>query len=231
MQQVQLEAIWAGVRGSGVLIAGILPFGVICGAAAAQAGFTGLQSVGMSWLVFAGSSQVVASQLFAENAPFWVIVLTAWIVNLRFLMYSAGLANHLRPDLVDASRPIRWVWAYLLTDHGFLLTMTRSSEKMIGYYYLGVSLSLWGWWLLSNVVGIVLGNTIPASLSLDFIIAVTFIALISPSLNNPRTISAAVVGGFTMVCCQLPFKLSMLAAAFTGVVAGLIAEKIWPVDK
>jgi predicted branched-subunit amino acid permease len=231
MQSERLEAIQDGLKASSVLVMGILPFGIICGAAAAQAGFTGSQSFALSWMVFAGSAQIISAQLFAENAPFWVIVATAWIVNLRFLMYSAGLANHLRSDLRELSRPVRWVWAYLLTDHGFLLTMTKPGRKNRGYYYLGISISIWLMWQVSNLIGIAIGNIIPANLSLDFVVAVTFIAIIAPALNNIRTISAAVAGGLTAVCCQFPFKLSVLAAACTGVVAGLVAEKIWPADK
>ncbi len=158
-----------------VLVMGILPFGIICGAAAEQAGFTGSQSFALSWMVFAGSSQIITAQLFAENAPFWVIVATAWIVNLRFLMYSAGLANHLRPDLTGLSRPVRWFWAYLVTDHGFLLTMTKPGSKNIGYYYLGISISIWLMWQVSNLIGIAIGNVIPANLSLDFVVAVPFL--------------------------------------------------------
>lgn len=231
MQAERLKAFQEGLKASSVLVMGILPFGIVCGAAAAQAGFTGFQSFALSWMVFAGSSQIVSAQLFAENAPFWVIVATAWIVNLRFLMYSAGLANHLRPDLTELSRPVRWVWAYFLTDHGFLLTMTKHESENRGYYYLGISIAIWMMWQISNIVGIAIGNVIPATLSLDFVVAVTFIAIITPALNNIRTISAAAAGGFTSVCCQLPFNLSILAAACTGVLAGLIAEKIWPGDK
>src|SRR5574340_267817 len=78
-------AFLAGVRACGALIMGVIPFAMVCGAAAAAAGFDFHQSFGMSWLVFAGSSQIVATQLYSGGAPAWVVVATGVVVNLRFM--------------------------------------------------------------------------------------------------------------------------------------------------
>jgi predicted branched-subunit amino acid permease len=43
---------------------------------------------------------------------------------------------------------------------------------------------LWVTWQLSTAAGIVLGTTIPASWSLDFTLALTFIALVVPALKD-----------------------------------------------
>jgi predicted branched-subunit amino acid permease len=67
----------------------------------------------MSWVIFAGSAQIAATQLFASGAPLLVILATAAIVNLRFLMYAASLATHFRArrtalagaDRLSADRP------------------------------------------------------------------------------------------------------------------------------
>ena len=99
------HAFLAGVRACIPLAPGVLLFGMVCGAAAAAAGLTPGQSFALSWLVFAGSSQIVATQLFVADAPGWVIVLTGWIVNLRFMMYSATLAQQFRGE----SRRSRWL--------------------------------------------------------------------------------------------------------------------------
>ena len=90
------HAFLAGVRACIPLAPGVLLFGMVCGAAAAAAGLTPGQSFALSWLVFAGSSQIVATQLFVADAPGWVIVLTGWIVRLRFMLYSATLAQQFR---------------------------------------------------------------------------------------------------------------------------------------
>ncbi|MBZ0126728.1 MAG: AzlC family ABC transporter permease, partial [Rhodocyclaceae bacterium] len=66
------QALLAGARACIPLAPGVLLFGMVCGAAAAGVGLTPGQSFALSWLVFAGSSQIVATQLFAAGAPGWV---------------------------------------------------------------------------------------------------------------------------------------------------------------
>ena len=56
----------------------------------------------MSAIIFSGAAQIVAAQLVAADAPFAVIVLTCFVLGLRFLMYSAAIAPYLKP------LPARW---------------------------------------------------------------------------------------------------------------------------
>ena len=76
---------------------GLTPFGVVCGVGAAAAGADWLASLGMSAIIFSGAAQILAAQLIAADAPFAVIVLTCFVLGLRFLMYSAAMAPFLRP--------------------------------------------------------------------------------------------------------------------------------------
>ncbi len=48
----------------------------------------------MSVLVFAGSAQLAVLPLVAVKAPLWVMFVTALMVNLRYIIYSAVLAPH-----------------------------------------------------------------------------------------------------------------------------------------
>ena len=47
-------------------------------------------------IVFAGSSQFIAAQLFASGTPGIVIVLTTFVVNLRHMLYSASVAPYVK---------------------------------------------------------------------------------------------------------------------------------------
>ena len=79
----------------------------------------------MSLIIFSGAAQIVATQLLADGAPFAVIVLTCFVLSLRFLMYSAAMAPYLRP--LDS----RWrnLLAFLLTDQAFAATIRRFRES------------------------------------------------------------------------------------------------------
>lgn len=220
------QALLAGARACIPLAPGILLFGMVCGAAAAGVGLTPGQSFALSWLVFAGSSQIVATQLFAAGAPGWVVVLTGWVVNLRFMMYSATLAQHFR----GTSRLERWLAGYLLTDQAFAVTLARvlDGRRDIPWFFLGIAATLWLLWQIASLAGIFLGAMVPANWSIDFVVALTFIGVLAPLLRDRAMAAAAASGGLTSVLLVLPLKLNLMAAALVGAAVGIALEKLWP---
>lgn len=215
----------AGIRAFLPMSMSILPFGVVCGAAAVAAGMSVPQAMAMSLLVFAGSAQIASSQLFGSGAPWWVILATGVIINLRFLMYSASLSQ----QFAGLGRRWQAVIAYLLTDQAFALTSMRgatpSNRRHLHWFYLGFGCATWLSWQTATVVGIVLGNLVPARWSLDFIVPLTFIAMLVPILDNPALFCAALAGGLAAVFLVLPLKLNLIAAALLGIAVGLIVNR------
>jgi len=91
---------------------------------------------------------------------------------------------------------------------------------------LGAGLALWTSWQISSAVGIFLGTRVPPQWSLDFTLALTFIALVVPALEDRASVLAAVVAGATAVLAfGLPYKLGLLTAALVGIVVGLWGEE------
>src|SRR2546422_1439305 len=66
----------AGARAEVPLLLGVLPFGLIYGALALQAGIPPMAALAMSSMVLAGSAQFVGTQLVAAGAPGALIILT-----------------------------------------------------------------------------------------------------------------------------------------------------------
>jgi len=65
------------------------------------------------------------------------------------------------------------------------------------------------------------GGQVPANWSLDFTIALTFLALSVPSIRDRSTAVAAVVGGVAAVLLRgMPFQLGLVTAAILGIAAG-----------
>src|SRR6202043_3549798 len=122
----------------------------------------------MSAVVFAGSAQFVIVQLIGSGTPSPVVILTAFIVNIRHMLYSASLSPYTRK-----LHPLwKWLLAYLLTDEAYAVTILRyqqdGDDAQKHWYFLGAGLALWTTWQLSTAAGIFLGGQIPASWSLDF---------------------------------------------------------------
>ncbi|MEM9214106.1 MAG: AzlC family ABC transporter permease [Cyanobacteria bacterium P01_F01_bin.150] len=89
-----LSEFWAGSRDILPLIVGAIPFGTIFGTLAVSKGFSIAATVGLSSIVFAGSSQFIAVGIIAAGAGWLLIVFTAFIVNLRHLLYAVALVPH-----------------------------------------------------------------------------------------------------------------------------------------
>ncbi len=218
----------AGIKAELPILLGVLPFGLIYGVLASGAGLPASLAQAMSSIVFAGSAQFIAAQLIGAGTPALVLVLTTLVVNLRHMLYSASVApyiKHLRPQW-------KWLLAYLLTDEAYAVTILHYQQTddtpltHKHWFFLGAGLALWSTWQASTAVGIFVGAQVPASWSLDFTLALTFIALVVPALKDRAGWVAALVGGTVAVLAAgLPFKLGLILAALTGILAGLGVER------
>jgi 4-azaleucine resistance transporter AzlC len=223
----------AGVQAELPILLGVMPFGMIYGALALGAGLTTRTAQAMSVIVFAGSAQFVATQLFKLGTPGIVIVLTTFVVNLRHVLYSASIAPHVK----SLDRKWKFLLAYLLTDEAYAVVIThynRTAEAPSPHrrwYFLGAGLTLWCTWQASTAIGIWLGAQIPAGWALDFTLALTFIALVMPALNDHPSVAAALSAGIVAVVgASWPYKLGLMAAAMTGILVGLWVEARKPSD-
>ena len=221
----------AGVEAELPILLGVLPFGLIYGALALQAGIPPTPALAMSSIVFAGSAQFVATQLFSAGTPGAVTLLSTFVVNLRHLLYSASVAPY-----VQRLRPAwKWLLPYLLTDEAYVVSIlhyrrgpgTREpGTDHKHWFYLGAGLTLWATWQLSTAAGIFLGARIPESWSLDFALPLTFMALALPAITDRASTAAAVTAGvLAVVAADAPLKFGLIIAALVGIIVGLIMER------
>ena len=216
----------AGVFDIAPILIGVVPFGLIAGVAAVEAGLDMVTAILSSSVVFAGASQLAAYDLIGRDATVVVIIATILIINSRMMMYSAALSPH----FVAAARPSKAAASYLITDQAFAASIVRfgqreeSVELRLAYYF-GAALALWVTWQTSTVVGVVIGAGVPPEWSLDFAVPLVFIALLVPAVTDRGTIVAAVVGAAVAVVAQpLAYNLGLPIAAASGIAAGLVAE-------
>ena len=214
----------AGVRDVSPLMLGIVPFALVAGIAAVDAGLGLPEAVGMSVIVFAGASQLAALDLLGEGAPLAVVVGTAAVINLRMLMYSASIA----PYFSDYGRRLRASLAYLLTDQAYALSVAEFDEnpdRSRWRYYLGAAASLWIVWQVGTVAGVVIGTGVPDALGLTFAVPLVFLALLVPAMKDRPSTAAGVAGGAVAVLAAgLPLNLGLLVGALSGVAVGLATE-------
>jgi len=102
-------------------------FGFVYGLSAREAGFSPIEVLAMSVLVFGGASQFAAVGYVASGLAWPGIVLLTALLNARHLLYSAALA----PWLSKVAFGRRAVMAHLLTDEAFAISIGHF--RRLGY--------------------------------------------------------------------------------------------------
>jgi len=220
----------AGVRAELPIVLGALPFGLIYGVVAVAAGLSPVLAAASSVIIFAGSAQFIGAELIGVGTPALVIWATTFIINLRHLLYSTALAPY------TSHLSLRWklLLGYLLTDEAYVVTAVyyekgNAPPEYRHYYWLGAGLALWVSWQLSTIAGVVFGTQVPASWSLDFTLALTFIGMVVPLCRYRPNLAAALVAGSVAVLANgMPYKLGLMVAALAGIAAGVLLERWRP---
>jgi len=215
------HSIIAGAKGVLPILIGVVPFGLVAGAAVIQAGFGLAEAIGMSVIVFAGASQIAATALFGGGAPLWVALGTALVINARMFIYSTSIA----PLLAEAPAWLRPILGYMLVDQNYASTMTQGRHRedvSVIWYYFGGGAALWIVWQISSIAGALLGPFIPASWGLDFAVPLVFLAMLAPAMKDRTAIGVAVVTGIAaaVLVPLLPLQSGLIVAILAGMVFG-----------
>lgn len=225
---LRLKEFLAGCRDEAPLQLGVIPFGMLYGIGAVAAGMPVWLAQLTSMVVFAGAAQLVIVQMLSAAAGALPIGLTAALLNLRHLLYSASVAGHVR------HLPRRWrvVLAYLLTDEAYAVAILRYTRPAAAdqeqaepdlrhWYFLGCGLTLWGCWQLSTALGIAFGARIPPEWDIDFAVPLTFIALLTLLVKERAGQAAVLVAALAVLAlAALPFRLGLVLAIVLGLLAG-----------
>ncbi len=225
----QGRAFRRGFRDCAPFILIVVPFSMLFGVVAREAGLDVLQTMSMAVLVIAGASQFTAVALLQEQAPVFAALAAALVVNLRMAMYSAALVPHLG----HAPLGMRALMAYLMVDQAFAVA-ARTYEDEPGMsrpekvaYYMGCMALICPLWYGFTLVGALAGNLVPPVLELDFAAPVCFIALSAPLLRSAAHMVAAAVSVLAAILFQgLPWSLGLFAAALVAMLAGAQTE-LW----
>ncbi len=221
------RAFWRGYLDCAPFILIVVPYSMMFGVVARDAGLDVLQTFAMSAIVIAGASQFTALALLQDQAPVFIALLAALAVNLRMAMYSAALVPHIG----HAPLGLRALAAYLMVDQAFAVAVRTYEDEpdmpkpaKLAYYF-GCMALICPFWYGSTLAGALLREAIPASWSLDFAVPVCFIALVAPLLRSaPHLAAAGVACAGSIAFSGLPWSLGIFAAALCGILAGAQTE-------
>ena len=204
----------------------VVPFGLIFGVLAIDIGFTPLETMGMSLIVFGGASQIVLLQLFSGGASSLVIISSVGAVNSRHLLYGAVVSEHLS----DLKLIWKIIISYFLIDQAFAISneyLKRNENKNRYFHLVGAGATCWIIWQSTTFLGIVLGAAIPEKLGLSFAVPLTFLALLVNDFRKFINVIVIIVSGSvaTLGYQIIPYKAYVIVAAFVGLFVAFILTK------
>lgn len=228
-EQAQHSHYWDGVRQGVPFLLVVIPFGMLFGVVATEAGFTTFQTMAFSSVVFAGAAQFAALQLMVDNAPIVIVMATALAVNLRMAMYSASLAVWLG----DAPLWKRALIAYVNVDQSYAVSINRYEDQpdlaladRIAFFF-GAVTPVCPMWVVATALGIWVGDAIPSWMALDFAVPICFLAIIAPMMRTLAHMLAAVASiVLALLFAGLPYNLGLLIAAVLAMIVGAQVE-LW----
>jgi 4-azaleucine resistance transporter AzlC len=223
------DGFLAGARDIIPLAIGVSVYGLAFGLLAAQAGFTALQIGIMGVIVYAGGSQIIATQQWMAGAGAAASVIAGLALNLRLLLVTASVRD------VFARRPL-WqtaLGAHFTADENWALTLAaRAKGRKVGYAYLvGGGVCQMAVWCAATVLGVVFASAIPEpkALGMDFAFIAAFIAIARSLWRGRRDAApwlasaAVVVGGVKLFGAPSHWML-VLGGVAGAAVAGALGD-------
>ena len=201
----------------------VVPFGLIFGILAIDIGFSPLETMGMSLIIFGGASQIVLLQLFSGGASSLVIISSVGAVNSRHLLYGAVVSEHLSD--------LKLIWkifiSYFLIDQAFARSnefLKENKDKNKYFHLIGGGATCWVIWQFTTFLGIILGAAIPEKLGLSFAVPLTFLAILINDFRKIINVIVIIVSGFvaTIGFDYIPYKAYVIVAATAGLLTATI---------
>ncbi len=223
-----------GLRDGIPIALGYFAVAFTLGIVAKKAGLTAFQALLAAGSTNASAGGYAGFELIRENAGYIEVALTELIVNARYLLMACALSQKLAPE---TSLFHRALVAFDVTDEIFGISVAVKGTLNPYYNYGAMTVAIPGW-AFGAFFGVVMGNTLPASIvsALSVGLYGMFLAIIIPPARKNKIIAGLVVA--SMALSLLFSKLPLLSGISSGmrviiltVAISLVAAILFPVKE
>lgn len=159
-------------------ILGYWSIGFAAGAIGSLAGFSILDIGLLAALLYAGSAQFLFYSLHADAASILAIVMSVFLINMRYLLMSSYMAIY----FTHADPFQKFIGGALLTDETFGVAAQYGNKhgSLPFAWLLGLNTTAWFNWIFANLAGAILAASLPPSVTdgLSFSLVSMFIGLL-----------------------------------------------------
>jgi predicted branched-subunit amino acid permease len=226
MQDSQKSEFFEGLRHCAPIMLAVAFFAMLFGATGVNNGLTFWQTLGSSAAVFAGASQFVFLDLYNQQAPVWLVLLTVFAVNFRHVLYSASIGRLMG----SFSAREKYVSFFFLSDPAFAAGEGRVSTHTLSVaYFLGFAAPIYPLWLAMTALGAWMGNLIsnPQALGMDMLLSFYFLALLVGFRSRANWLTVVLMSGVssTLIYNWLGSPWHITVGALTGILLAAFLGK------
>ena len=193
--------------------------GIGYAAIAIKAGMSPLETVAMSVFVYAGAGQFIAASMVLSSASIMAIVLTNFVVNLRYFVMSTCVLNQVE----DSNLPLNILAAHTTVDESF--EMFSLSQDSSIWVYLGIAIIAWLSWIFGAAIGVVVLDLLPVIVTNSFNISLyaLFVAILVPAVKENRQVAALVVitAVLNIILSQFLGNWALIVSTLVGAAVGM----------
>jgi predicted branched-subunit amino acid permease len=203
----------------------MLAWGLVTGIAMAKIGLALGPSLGLTVIVYSGTSQLTVLPLIVAGTGVLAMLAAAAVANLRFVVYSALLSRHLR-RLPLGLRLATGFWTIDGPVAAFLQQQREGRLVQRVAFLNGANALTAAVWCGSCVLGLALAAVLPLGAELAYIGLLALFGLTVPMLVGRPAWAAAVASVVVaLVGADWPHRLGTFAAVLAGVAAALWAGR------
>lgn len=216
----------AGIKDSVPILLGYLPIGIAYGLLAVKSGLNTVETVLMSILVFAGSSQLICVNMIAAGAAIFPIIMMTFLVNLRHILMSASLSLYFK----KTPNKLLPILGFIVTDESFAVTSVNiENYKHRDRYFLGLGVTAYIGWVTSSMLGALIGQVLPITdlPALDFVLPAMFIALLVMQIQRRLDIVVGIISAILslLFIFVFPGNWNIILATIIAATSGVVIEK------
>lgn len=210
----------SGMKSSIPACLGVIPVGISIGLLGVQAGLNEAETISMSTLVMAGSSQLMALNMITQGASFSTIIVGTFFINLRLIVMSSSAMQR----ITQTTLPQRLLGAFALCDESFAIYSLSDDNSYP--FLLGTNTALYISFVGSTMIGSLMTGFLPQIVIDSFGIAfyAAFLGLLLPGVKHNEKLIILVALTAILNCllqCLLPASWSVILAMVLGAFVGV----------
>ncbi|OEX92160.1 branched-chain amino acid ABC transporter permease [Corynebacterium sp. BCW_4722] len=215
------QGVRLGLRDSWVVAVGLVPLGLAFGLLMTQAGFAWWWTPIVSTVILAGSMEFLTIEMMLTGVGPIASAVTAFMVNFRHIFYGLTFPRHVVRGVVP-----KVYSTYALTDEAYAVASTIKGP-VTGARVLTIEGFIQLSWVLSGIVGALVGQIIPPELEgMDFALVALFAVLAYDAFRAIPDFSGPLLAGGIAIVAAVLFPAQMVIVALVAYF-GIIVARFW----